>query len=173
MKLLLVSLCLALAACVNIPDSYAPPVQRHPVSGPATSRLKHFIAMNDPAAEDHFLAGIGPLENGAWRWTRQNPELRFVVPSPRGLSFVADFAISSDTLKETGPVTITYFVNGHALDSVRYGKDGAQHFEKSVPTEWLTGSVDVVVKLALDKVYVSPTDGVQLGVTLVRAGFVE
>lgn len=167
--LLLVMLC----GCTNIPDSYAPPVQRHPVSGPDTSHLKHFIAMNDPAAEDHFLADIGPLESGSWRWTRQHPTLRFVVPDPKGLKLSVDFSLSSDTMKETGPITIAYFVNGRALDTVRYEQPGGQHFEKAVPVDWLTGSEDVVVKLALDKVYTAPADGAKLGVTLVRAGFAE
>ena len=162
-----------LTGCVNIPDSFSPPVQRHPVSGPDTSRLKHFIAMNDPAAEDHFLSDIGPLEAGAWRWTRQNPTLRFVLPSSKGLKFVADFSISSDTLNVTGPLTITYFVNGHTLDTVKYDKAGEQHFEKPVPAEWLGEGQDTIVKIALDKVYVAPADGVKLGVTLVRAGFTE
>lgn len=167
--LLLVLLC----GCTKIPDSYAPPVQRHPVSGPDTSRLKHFIAMNDPAAEDHFLADIGPLESGSWRWTCQNPTLRFVIPDPKGLKFSVDFSLSSDTMKETGPITITYFVNGRKLDTVRYEQPGGQHFEKAVPVDWLAGSEDVVVKLALDKVYTAPADGAKLGVTLVRAGFTE
>lgn len=169
----LIASALALTGCVNIPDTYAPPVQRHPVAGPDTSRLKHFIAMNDPAAEDHFLADIGPLEGGAWRWTRQNPTLRFVLPATKGLKFVTDFSLSSDTMKVTGPITINYFVNGHPLDSVRYEKAGEQHFEKPVPAEWLNEGQDIVVKLALDKVYVAPGDGAKLGVTIVRAGFAE
>ena len=173
MKRLTLAVIVGLTGCVNIPDSYAPPVQRRPVSGPDTSRLKHFIAMNDPAAEDHFLNDIGALEGGAWRWTRQNPTLRFVLPTTRGLKFVADFSVSSDTLKETGPITIAYFVNGHALDSVRYEKAGEQHFEKAVAAEWLDEGQDVVVKLALDKVYVAPADGAKLGVTILRAGFAE
>jgi hypothetical protein len=129
--------------------------------------------MNDPAAEDHFLNDIGPLEAGAWRWTRQNPTLRYVVPVTKGLKFVADFSISSDTMKVTGPLTIAYFVNGHALDTVKYEQPGEQHFEKPVPAEWLSEGQDVVVKLALDKVYTAPGDGAKLGVTLVRAGFAE
>jgi len=164
---------LAPTGCVNIPDSYAPPVQRRPLAGPDTSRLKHFIAMNDPAAEDHFLEGVGPLEAGAWRWTEQNPTLRFVLPQTRSLKFVADFSISSDTMKETGPVTISYFINGRKLDAVRYEAPGEQHFEKPVAPEWLAVGEDVVVKLAIDKVYVAPADGKKLGVTLVRAGFAE
>lgn len=173
MKCLALAALLGLTGCVNIPDTYAPPVQRHPVSGPDTSRLKHFIAMNDPAAEDHFLQDVGPLEAGAWRWTRQNPMLRFVLPTTQSLKFVADFSISSDTMKETGPLTIAYFVNAHQLDSVRYDKPGEQHFEKPVNAEWLAEGQDIIVKLALDKVYVAPVDGVKLGVTLVRAGFTE
>jgi hypothetical protein len=166
-------LLLLLAACVKIDDTYAPPIQRRPVSGPDTSRLKHFIAMNDPAAEDHFLRDVGPLEGESWRWTRQNPTLRFVLPSTRGLKLLVEFGIHDDTLRSTGPLTITYLVNGHVLDRVRYEKSGGQSFQKAVPSEWLGDGEDVVVKVALDKVYVAPADGAQLGVTLARAGFVE
>lgn len=169
----LLALATLTAACVKIDDTYAPPVQRRPVSGPDTSRLKHFIAMNDPAAEDHFLRDIGPLEAGAWRWTRQNPTLRFVLPTTKGLKFSMEFSIHDDTLRTTGPVTITYTVNGHLLDRVRYDKSGGHRFEKAVPAEWLGDGEDVVVKAALDKIYTAPADGAQLGVTLARAGFVE
>jgi hypothetical protein len=163
----------ALAGCVNIPDTYAPPMQRRPLAGPDTSRLKHFIAMNDPAAPDHFLRDIRALESESWRWTGRNPTLRFVLPSVEALKFKADFSISGETFQSTGPFHITYWVNGKQLDKVRYTAPGPQSFEKPVDAAWLVKDGDNVVKMEIEKAYVAERDQVVLGVTLVRAGFIE
>ncbi|MEZ5354074.1 MAG: hypothetical protein R2762_15660 [Bryobacteraceae bacterium] len=171
---------LALAAallavsCVSQPDYYAPPEQRRPSLGPDTSRLKHYIRMNDPAAPDHILRDISEtVEGDAWRWTRQRPMLRFVTPKTDGLRLVMDFAFNGETMKETGPVTIRFLVNGHLLDTVKYETEGAQRFEKAVPKEWLAEGEDAVVAAELDKVWVSPQDGNKLGVILSGAGFLD
>ena len=36
----------------------------------------------------------------------------------QGLHYTIDFSIAEATLKTTGPVTLTFLVNDHALDSV-------------------------------------------------------
>jgi hypothetical protein len=159
---------------VSQPDYYAPPEQRRPMAGPDTSRLKHFIAMNDPGAGDHILRDVNEaVEGNAWRWTGQRPMLRFVVPKVDGLRLVMEFAFNSETMAATGPVTVRYLVNGHLLDTVTYAKEGGQRFEKAVPREWLAGGEDVVVAAELDKVWVSPDDGAKLGIILSRAGFLD
>ncbi|MBK5293518.1 MAG: hypothetical protein JJE04_17815 [Acidobacteriia bacterium] len=160
--------------CVSIPDSYAPPMQRHGIAGPDNRGLKHFIAMNDPAAPVHFLRDIGPtLENGLWRWTGQKPTLKFFLPSVAHLTLQVDFSIHDVILQQTGPITISYFINGHPLDKATYAKGGEQHFEKAVEESWLLkGSINVV-SAELDKIYVAPDDGAKLGLTLIRAGFRE
>jgi hypothetical protein len=163
----------ALCSCVNQPDYYAPPKQREAFAGPDTRHLQHFIKMNDPYAEAHFLRDVGPLENESWRWTGQRPTLRFVVPKIPKLRFVMDFGLSSETMKQTGPVTITYYVNGRVLDQVTYESEGQKRFEKIVPPDWLKDGEDVVASAELDKVWVSPEDGNKLGVTLVGAGFLD
>ncbi len=167
-------LVLACAGCVSIPDSYAPPMQRHGMAGPDNRGLKHFIAMNDAAAPAHFLRDVSPeLSDGLWRWTGQKPTLKFSLPSVGHLTLQIDFGIHDLLLKQAGPLTITYFVNGHALDKVTYSKEGQQHFEKAVDETWLVKNGINVVSFELDKVYVAPADGVKFGVTLIRAGFRE
>ena len=172
-RAVLIGLLLAATGCVNIPDTYAPPMQRRALAGPDTSHLKHFVAMGDEHATDHFLKDVSPsLEGGVWRWTGQTPTLRFVLTRVRNLRLVMDFSISGETMKQTGPLTITYWVNGKALDKVLYEKPGEQHFEKPVPEKWLYDG-DNIVTAELDKVYIAEADGAKLGVTLVRIGFLD
>lgn len=162
---------LILAGCVAQPDRYAPPMQRKAILGPEKSHLKHFIAMNDPYAEEHFIRDVRPLEAGYYRWTGQKPTLQFVLSSTRDLKFKADFSISSETFRQTGPFHIEYYVNGRLLEKVLYDSPGEKRYEKPVPAEWLVKGGDTVVAIELEKVYVAEADKVQLGVTLVRAGF--
>ena len=163
----------ALAGCVKQDETYAPPYQRRPLAGPDTSRLKHFIAMNDPDAPAHFVRDIHEeLQGGLWRWTGQRPLLRFVLPAkPPRLTFVMDFTIPGEVLKQTGPITITYFINTRQVDQVTYSQPGEQHFEKPVDPIWLAAE-DNVVSAELSKVFVGD-DGARLGLALVRAGFRE
>jgi hypothetical protein len=164
---------LLLAGCVKQDETYAPPYQRHPLAGPDTSRLKHFAAMNDPDAPAHFLRDVNErLESGLWRWTGQRPLLRFALPRNTGkLKFVMDFSIPGEVLKQTGPLTVTYFINAHQIDRVTYTAPGEQHFEKAVDPKWLEKD-DNVVSAELSKVFVGE-DGARLGLALVRAGFRE
>ena len=169
---LLLALLAALAACNTSVerDQYAPPVQRKPMMGPDTSRLKHFIAMNDPDAEQHLLRDVRPLEANFYRWAGQRPLMRFVLSTTRHLKFTVDFTINSATFKSTGPFHIQYFVNGRELANELYSEPGEKHFEKDVPEDWLVKGGDTVVSMELDKVYTAE-DGVKLGITLIRAGF--
>ena len=165
------ALVVALAGCVSHENWYEPPMQRHPVSGPQASNLKHFIAMNDPHAEEHIVRDVMNLESNYFRWTGQKPAFRFFLRSRKGLKFTMDFSFSGETMKQTGPVTVTFTVNGHELARETYSEPGEKHFEKPVPAEWIGGNGDAVVAAEMDKVYVAEADKAKLGVTVVRAGF--
>ncbi len=167
-------LALLVCGCVNIPDVYAPPQQRKPLSVEDSSPLKSFINMNEVAAPVHFVRDIAPaVEGGSWRWARKSPTLMFSVPSTKHMKFSADFTISGHTLKETGPVTMTITINGHELDKTTYSTEGDRHFEKPVPEDWLRTKAENVVTMEVDKVYVAPSDKVVLGFVLTRAGFIQ
>lgn len=168
------ALLLAFAGCTSIPDSYAPPVQRRPIYGPEDSALRPYVAMNDPNVEAHLVRGVSPaLENGAWRWTGDKAELKFAPAAMDGQKLRVDFAVAENTFSITGPVTLTFTVNGRTLDKVRYDSGGQKRFEKAVPGAWLRASGENFVAIEVDKPWVSPKDGAKLGVILVGAGFVE
>lgn len=136
--------------------------------------MGHFVSMNGPVADAHIVRDIAlGLEAGAWRWTGQRPELRFRLSSVEGLRFTMDFALPDVTFAQRGPVAISFFINGHLLDKVRYEGGGQKHFEKPVPAAWLRTDADTLVAAEIDKVWIAPADGARLGFILSRAGFIE
>jgi hypothetical protein len=168
------AIALVLFGCTNIPDSYAPPIQRKPLTGPEQVAFGHFVDMNDPNAEAYLIQDISrTVEGGGFRWVYKRPELRFALSKSEHVRFVMDFAIPDVTMKQTGPVTVSFFINDKLLDKVRYDTPGEKHFEKPVPSGWLRTDTPTLVAAEIDKMYVAPEDGAKLGFVLTRAGFVE
>lgn len=168
---ILIPFCL-LAGCANIPDSYAPPVQRRPLGGAEPAPVGRFVNMADANAEAYIVKDVAAgVEAGSWRWARKRPELRFYLDGIDRLNFRADFSVADATLKETGPVTISLFINGNLLDSVQSAEAGEKHFDKPVPAKFLRANSLNFAALEADKVWVSKTDGAVLGFILTRAGF--
>lgn len=171
---LTVGLCLFVAGCTNIPDTYAPPVQRRPMTGPEPSPLTHFIPMNAVNAEAHFVRGVSRhLEAGSWRWVEPRAELMFRLSSTQHLRYVMEFAIPEVTFAQRGPVNVTVCINGHELERQRYVKGGEFRLEKPVPPEWLRTDLHNYVTLEIDKPWVAPGDGARLGFILRSAGFLQ
>lgn len=132
------------------------------------------IAMSEPDADAHIVRDVSPAAEGAaWRWTFQRPELRFWLEQTKAQKLVADFAIAEDTFKSTGPVTVTFFVNGNLLGQQRCPQAGPYRFEKAVPAAWLRTDDFTLVAAQADKLWTSPTDGARLGFILNRIGFVR
>ena len=172
-RYVLLSVCF-LAGCANIPDSYAPPVQRQPLTGTEPGAISSFVNLGSPDAEEHIVRDVSDnAEGGGWRWTRKRPELRFFLETIENLSYKADFSIAESVFRETGPVTITIFINGHLLDTVKYSEAGEKHFEKPVPAKFLRAKAMNFAAMEIDKVWVSKTDGAVLGFILTRAGFTQ
>jgi hypothetical protein len=84
-----------------------------------------------------------------------------------------DFAIPERTLRDTGPVTLTFTINGQVLDRVRCEKAGEQHYAHEVPSGMLRANAINLVGIDPDPVWVSKADGGRLGFILSRAGFTE
>jgi hypothetical protein len=168
------ALAFCLAGCARIPSTYAPPMERRPVTGFGNNSLGGVIGMAAPGAPAHIVNGVSPVvESGSWRWVRKRAELRFAVGRVNGVRAVMDFAIADGTFRTTGPVTFAFFVNGRLLDTVRYDHPGNHHWEKPVPPEWLRTDGMTILAAEIDKVYKSPEDGVEMGFILSRAGFQE
>lgn len=172
---LLIAGSLFAGGCTNPPDPFPPPMQR-PVAAPEAkpAGVRTFIAMSDPEAPDAIVADIqSGVEGTGWRWTHQNPELRFTLPGARGWKFAMDFSLPKPNFKDTGPVTISFFINAKPLDKVRYTSPGDLHYEKAVPAAWLKAGEYNNVRAEVDPPWIAPSDKAKLGFVLHRAGFIH
>jgi len=83
------------------------------------------------------------------------------------------FVVAGAMLAKTGPLTVSFLLNDQVLDRVRYDHDGVQHFEKAVPAGWVTVGEDVTVGASVDKPWIPPEGGPQLGIILLRIGLTQ
>ena len=113
------------------------------------------------------------MEAASWRWTQKRAELRFFLDSTAHFNFKADFSVADSTFKDTGPVTISVFINDKLLDTIRCETSGEKHFEKAVPETFLHAKGVNMAAMEIDKPWVSKTDGAVLGFILTRAGFAQ
>lgn len=157
-----------------VPDGVPPPFQRRLPPGPEPRPVGAIVTMSEQDADAHIVRDVSPAAEGvAWRWTFQRPELRFWLEETTRQRLIVDFAIAEDTFKSTGPVTVTFFVNGKTLGRQRCPKAGLYHFEKPVPAAWLRADDFTLVAAQADKLWTSPADGARLGFILSRAGFLR
>jgi hypothetical protein len=161
---------LGLAACDRLPESYPPPEQRQPVAGVIQGPDAMLVSMGNPDADLVIVKDVYPGTGISWRWTKQEPTVRVLVLSNENIRFSADFGLWEDAFKITGPVEVSFLVNGKLLDKVRYTEPGGKHFEKFVPAEWLNANTEANVALSVDKLYAAPQDGGKFGVMLTRLG---
>jgi hypothetical protein len=171
-RILCILLAGALCSCERYPESYPPPEQRHPVEGLNPDPASMMVEMSAPDASWHVVQDIEPGSTGdMWRWTKQNPSVKILAVTTQNLKLSADFTLWDVAFQQTGPVELTFLVNGRTLDRIRYTTPGQKHFEKPIPPEWLTTDVESIVSIAIDKLYVAPQDGVKFGFILSRIGF--
>ncbi len=157
-------------ACGRKPGSFPVPEQRSLDLGVDPGGLAEFITMDDPAADDYIVRDIG-RQPGTYRWAYLHPELRFRVASPAGLRFTAQIFVPEVTFKVTGPVNVTYAVNGKPLGSLRCDHFGKYEISTPVSAGWLETGKDVHVTFETDRRWVAPEDGAQLSFLLFGAGF--
>lgn len=170
---LLGTICLVLCGCSNLPEPYAPPTQRPFFEAPPEPA--RILNMADADAESHFVQDISAeLQGNTWRWTGKRPTIRLHLRLNQKLTYAIDFAIADSTFQQTGPVTVSLFVNDHLLDRVRCTSPGRQRIQKPIPTQWLGVDEDVTLAADVDKLWSSPqTDSQPLGIILVSLGLVE
>ena len=163
---------LLLAGCARAPTSFPLPPARELTLAP--SELEPPVAdMGAADLDEYIVKDISSNGGASWRWTMERPTLRFVLNCTSGQKFLADFGVVEATLKQTGPIAISFHVNGRLLGTVDCPTPGNRHFEKDVPSSWLSTAAYTTVVVQASKVFVAEEDGAKLGFTLSRAGFVE
>ena len=159
--------------CARLPESFPPPEQRVPLAMPPAGALGYFLSMADPNADAYLVKDVADRGPGTWRWAYEHPVLRFFVPDVPRLKFAMVFSLPERTLRETGPVTLTFTVNGKLLDRLRCENPGEQFYAHDVPPGMLRPNAINLVAIDPDPVWVSKADGGRLGFILSRAGFTE
>ena len=165
---------LLLTACQRQPETFAPPVQRQPLEDFRPYRAARIVKMNDADAEAFFTADIikGPVDT-PWRWTGKRPAITLHPRSIDGLAYAIEYAIPEVTFKATGPVNVTYLVNGRVLDTVRITQHGQRSYQKLVPPGWMIATQPVELAAEIDKTYVSKDDDATLGFLLTSLGLAQ
>ena len=164
---------LLLCACAKAPTAYPPPEQRAPLPEFRAYRPAYLVAMADTDAEKHILSDISGPPRGKWRWTGKRPTVQIAFGERLSLDFVMDFVLMESAMRDTGPVTVSFAINDHKLDSIHYTEPGVKHFEKPIPEEWLVRGKEAVLEAEIDKMWSAEQDGAKLGMMLVGAGLRE
>jgi hypothetical protein len=128
--------------------------------------------MDDPVAADYIVRDISS-EPGYRRWAFLHPELRFRVKEAGHLKFTAEFALPEVTFKVTGPVVISYSVNGQPLGSMRCDHAGDYRLEKPLPNGVVQTGQETHVTFEANPRWISPEDGAELSFFLHSAGFTQ
>jgi hypothetical protein len=158
-------------ACVTQPEIYAPPAQRRPLDQEILVRTAPVLDMGDPNSERYFVSDIARgAQQASWRWTGPRPTVKLALRSVSNLRYFMEFTIPDVTFKDTGPVTITYYVNDHELDKGRYDSPGAKVFDKPIPPGFLKPMDVNTIAAEVDKPWLSKNDGQKLGFILSRIG---
>ena len=128
--------------------------------------------MSDPDASAYLVRGFREKNDGAWRWALAHPVMRFYLPALPRATFTMAFVLPEETFRVTGPVTLTFSINGRTLDRARYEKPGEQQYTHQVPPEFLKPQAINIVGVEPDKV-AALNPGEKLSFLLIRAGFTE
>jgi hypothetical protein len=151
--------------------SLMPPQQQYsPAPDPGPN--PPFIEMGDLRVPDYIVRDVSLTAEGkGWRWTYLEPTLRFPLHDYDHQRFIMDFSVVSTTFKDTGPVTLSCYINDRLLTRVHCPHPGDYRLEQVVPAAWLREVSPTIVRAVLDKVWTAPSDGARLGYVLLRAGF--
>ena len=161
------------AGCSRLPESFPPPTQRAALTVPPATGIGYFVDMRDPNSSAYVVQGIADRTEVPWRWVYEHPVLRFLAPEVGRLRFMLDFSLPERTFRETGPVTLTFLINGKFFDRARFEAPGQLHYSHPVAPEFLNRHGENRVAIDPEPVWVSKADGGKLGFIISRAGFAE
>jgi len=159
-------------SCGRQPGVYVPPPQLSTDLGPDPGSDMAFVKMDDPQANEFLVKDISP-ESDHRRWAFIHPELHFRVKDAHNLTFTAELTVPDVTFKVTGPVTITYSVNGRALGILRCDRAGDFRIEAPVTEGIVEPGKFISVTFDAHPRWISPEDHAELSFLLRSAGFIH
>jgi hypothetical protein len=130
------------------------------------------VEIHGQSQEKHLLHDIdSPAAGEEWVWAFERPALVFSVSQRPGVTFRMELEIANATLPETGPVQMTFWLNGRPLAKRRYDSPGKYLLEQEVPQELLRKDGVAIIETTQDKYYLAKGDGRRLSYLFHAAGF--
>jgi hypothetical protein len=142
-----------------------------PKGAAVSDAMGEAFTIGHPGAKQYLVKGVqvGPPDQSGY-WTLDQPELRFRLSSTQHYWFMERFFLPRESLQQTGPLRVDYYVNGHFLDQAVFAKDGDILYQHDVPEAWLKTDVFTTVRMYVHNPFIA-SDGTKLGVLLHSASF--
>jgi hypothetical protein len=139
---------------------------------PDMAEIGPSVEIHGQGQEKQLLHDIGnPAAGEEWVWTFERPALVFSVSRRPGVKFRMELEVANATLRKTGPVRITFWLNGRLLAKRLYDSPGKYVIEQEVPLELLREDGVAIIETTQDKHYVAKDDGQTLSYLFHAAGF--
>ncbi|MDX2154464.1 MAG: hypothetical protein SFV54_27230 [Bryobacteraceae bacterium] len=130
-------------------------------------RLRQVLTFDQPGSTRFVISGVHEGDPGsAQRWTDRRAVLRFWPTQGKDLTLRARFYLPDVTLRDTGPVVVALAVNHRTLVRHRYTEAGSYDLVAPVPRAAVAVDSPLIVELAVEPPWVSPSDQTTLGVLL-------
>ena len=169
----IVGLCFSAIGCGSGSKEPKELPQQYADRGELSSTIGPFVEMSHPAAPSAIVKDINAtVEAGTWRWTGEHPSLKVKLADIQGWRLLVRYAVSDVTFKDTGPVKITFAVNGQDLHTEIIRTPGDRVFNQPVAPAILKQG-DNIISIHVHNPWTSPTDGAKLGIILTGAGLVR
>jgi hypothetical protein len=139
---------------------------------PVSDAMGEAFTIGRPGAKQYLVKGVqvGPPDQTGY-WTLDQPELRFRLSSTQHDWFMERFFLPRESLQQTGPLRVDFYVNGHLLDQALFAKDGDTLYQHDVPASWLKTDGFTSVRMYVQNPFITAVSGVKLGVLLNSASF--
>ncbi|MDX2151746.1 MAG: hypothetical protein SFV54_13490 [Bryobacteraceae bacterium] len=129
--------------------------------------LRQVLSFDQPGSTRFVISGVHDGDPGsAQRWTDRRAVLRFWPTQSKDLKLRARFLLPDVTLRDTGPVVVTLAVNQRTLFRRRYTEAGSYDVVAPVPRGAVSVDRPLIVELAVEPPWISPSDQTTLGVLL-------
>jgi hypothetical protein len=129
------------------------------------------LTMGTVNAVDNTIEGI-LNDDSDWVWSNDHPKFRCFLHGKARWEFYLNFATVNETMKDTGPVTITIVINGSRFSELTVTKAGQREYVHNVSAEIaLDGLVEI--ELIINPYWTSPEDHARLGILVHSIGFRE
>jgi hypothetical protein len=127
------------------------------------------LTMGTNITEENAIEGVYGTNND-WPWSNDHPSFVCFLKGPGPWQFALHFATVKTTLRDTGPVTITVWINDMPFSKFVVSEATVAEYTRNVPAEMaISGAVRVA--LTIQPFWTSPKDGQRLGILIRSIGF--